>query len=155
MENIKFKKGDTVQIVSNTGNYHFAPLGSFGTVIDGGEYAGKICIAVKDWHEGHSCGGILAMRDGQFIKPCDLKIVGETKLIFYKSDRKVTAKLLVGKKCVAEASATCSPSDIFNILIGAQIALLRLCEKQGVKPVISAEILKNIDITVKSGVEVI
>lgn len=69
------------------------------------------------------------------------------KFIICVDDNKVIAKLLDGKRTVATGIAKCSPSDTFNFLVGAQLAMQRCIAKQGTEPlVIDIEAAKELGI---------
>lgn len=71
------------------------------------------------------------------------------KIIIFTVGNEVFAKLIYSDKSFAVASAKCNPSDTFDILVGAQIALQRLAKKLGSKLVLPTEALDAIDIEVK------
>ena len=71
------------------------------------------------------------------------------KIITYSVGNEVFAKLIYSDKSFTVASAKCNPSDNFDILVGAQIALQRLAKKLGSKLVLPTEALDAIDIEVK------
>lgn len=87
-------------------------------------------------------------RHCQFVHFDDVAVgLRVPKLIIYKEDNKVIAKLLDGKRTVATGIAKCSPSDTFNFLIGAQLAMQRCIAKQNTEPlVIDIEAVKELGI---------
>lgn len=70
-----------------------------------------------------------------------------SKFIICVDDNKVIAKLIDGKRTVATGIAKCSPSDTFNFLVGAQLAMQRCIAKQSIEPlVINIEAAKALGI---------
>lgn len=84
----------------------------------------------------------------QFVHFDDVKVIKKLyKLIITMDGSKVTAKLLDGKRTVATGIAKCSPSDTFNFLVGAQLAMQRCIAKQNIEPlVIDIEAVKELGI---------
>lgn len=78
-----------------------------------------------------------------------IKAPERKKIIIFTVGNEVFAKLIYSDKSFTAASAKCNPSDNFDILVGAQIALQRLAKKLGSKLVLSTEALDAIDIEVK------
>lgn len=76
-------------------------------------------------------------------------ILKRKKIIIYSVGNEVFAKLIYSDKSCTVASAKCNPSDNFDILVGAQIALQRLAKKLGSKLVLPTKALDAIDIEVK------
>lgn len=71
----------------------------------------------------------------------------KAKCIICVDGNKVIAKLLDGKRIVATGIAKCSPSDTFNFLVGAQLAMQRCIAKQNTEPlVIDIEAAKELGI---------
>lgn len=68
---------------------------------------------------------------------------GVAKVLILQRDNITTAKLIVGSTTVANAQAKCSPSDDFNFLVGAQIALSRLTTICRAKVAVSLDVLKS------------
>lgn len=58
------------------------------------------------------------------------------KFIICVDGNKVIAKLIDGKCTVATGIAKCSPSDTFNFLVGAQLAMQRCIAKQNTEPLV-------------------
>ena len=84
----------------------------------------------------------------QFVHFDDVKVIKKLcKLIITMDGSKVAAKLLDGKRTVATGIAKCSPSDTFNFLVGAQLAMQRCIAKQSTEPlVIDIEAAKELGI---------
>lgn len=74
----------------------------------------------------------------QFVDFDDVeKVFRKTcKLIITMDGNKVTAKLVEGKFTVATGVAKCSPSDTFDFLVGAQLAMHRCIAGQTDKPLV-------------------
>lgn len=73
----------------------------------------------------------------QFVHFDDVKVIKKLyKLIITMDGSKVAAKLLDGKHTVATGIAKCSPSDTFNFLVGAQLAMQRCIAKQNTEPLV-------------------
>lgn len=60
----------------------------------------------------------------------------KSKFIICVDDNKVIAKLIDDKRTVATGIAKCSPSDTFNFLVGAQLAMQRCIAKQNTEPLV-------------------
>lgn len=73
----------------------------------------------------------------QFVHFDDVEMIKKLcKLIITMDGSKVVAKLLDGKRTVATGIAKCSPSDTFNFLVGAQLAMQRCIAKQNTEPLV-------------------
>lgn len=117
------------------------------------ERKGMQGVVVGDDHEPYlpyrvqlSNGSVFCDVKGEFS--C-IKTPERKKIIIYSVGNEVFAKLVYSDKSFAVASAKCNPSDNFDILVGAQIALQRLAKKLGSKLVLPTEALDAIDIEVK------
>ena len=88
-----------------------------------------------------------------FVPPSSVKLIKPgtdafSKLIVYAEHNKVIAKLLNGKRTVATGVAKCSPSDTFDFLKGAQIAVQRCMVKASNTPIaLDGEAVKQLGIT--------
>ena len=142
----KFKVGDTVRCTcAHCGNE--CVKDQIGTVcrkydrdnygIDFGKYVG-----------GHNCKGACIDGHGWCIpsKYLERVVTKNAKVIIYSTKNTVIAELFEGKTLLAQSEAKCSPNDDFNLLTGAQIALLRLARAQHVKPIIPKEALEGFEI---------
>lgn len=152
-----FKKGDRVKIIGERDEVHAAPIGGYG-IIRGLCPGSKVVYAVEveGWgdQEGHHCENRIPRgHSGQWISVWNLEKVEVPKLIIYVAGNTTHAKLLQGNKLIAEACASCSPADNFDILVGAQIALQRLAGKTGSKQVTSRKVLQNVEILFNTDVE--
>lgn len=98
--------------------------------------------------EGHTCVGKCIDGHGWAIPARYLEGVSfkNTKVIIYVMENTVVAKFIAGKTLLAQSEAKCSPNDNFNMLIGAQIALMRLAKVQHVKPIIPKEAFEGFEI---------
>lgn len=121
-----FKIGDRVQCIDIS-----APCyGLKGTVVKvESNYCG---VKFEGFKKGHDCWGSLTGEDshaGWFVYKKDLKLFepSKEKVIIYVKDNKVHCQYINqdGVKGIHTASS-CSPSDDFDMFIGAQIALLRM-----------------------------
>lgn len=73
----------------------------------------------------------------QFVHFDDVEVLKKNyKLIITIDGSKVAAKLIDGKRTVATGIAKCSPSDTFNFLVGAQLAMQRCITKQSTEPLV-------------------
>ena len=142
----KFKIGDTVKCTcAYQGNERVK------------DQIGTVCLIYghKDYGidfgkdvGGHTCNDTCIDRHGWAIPAEYLEraIPKEAKVLIYHMKNTVVAKLLDGKKVIAQSTAQCSPDDTFNFLTGAQIALLRLARAQHVKPIIPKEVFEDFEI---------
>ena len=117
------------------------------------ERKGMQGVVVDDDHEPYcpyrvqlSNGFVFCDVKGEFS--C-IKTLERKKIIIFTVGNEVFAKLIYSDKSFTVASAKCNPSDNFDILVGAQIALQRLAKKLGSKLVLPTEALDAIDIEVK------
>ena len=146
MANKKFKVGDTVRCTcAYSGNERVK--NKIGTVcVDYGrdDYG----IDFGKYVAGHACEGACIDGHGWCIPSKYLERVAtkNAKVIIYSTKNTVVAKLFEGKTLLAQSEAKCSPDDDFNLLTGAQIALLRLARAQHVKPIIPKEALEGFEI---------
>lgn len=89
----------------------------------------------------------------QFVNYAHVKLAKQnfdefSKLVVYAEHNKVIAKLLNGKRTVATGVAKCSPSDTFDFLKGAQIAVQRcMVEVNNTPIVLDGEAVKRLGIT--------
>ena len=142
----KFKVGDTVRCTYDfQGNKHIKDqIGTVCLVCPSDTYGVDFGKDV----EGHSCYGTCDDRHGWTLPSRYLEraVPKNAKVIIYSTENTVIAKLLEGKSVFAHSEAKCSPDDDFNLLTGAQIALLRLARAQHVKPIIPKEALEGFEI---------
>lgn len=88
-----------------------------------------------------------------FVPPSCVRLIEpykkeRSKLIVYAEHNKVIAKLLNGKRTAATGVAKCSPSDTFDFLKGAQIAVQRCMVKASNTPIVlDGEAVKQLGIT--------
>lgn len=142
----KFKLGDTVKCTcAYSGNEHVKDqIGTVCHIYSEREYG----IDFGKYVDGHTCVGKCIEGHGWAIPAKYLEGVftKNAKVIIYSTKNTVVAKLLEGKTVLAQSEAKCSPDDNFNMLTGAQIALLRLARAQHVKPIIPKEALEGFEI---------
>lgn len=117
------------------------------------ERKGMQGVVVDDDHEPYcpykvqlSKGFVFCDVKGEFS--C-IKAPERKKIIILAVGNEVCANLIYSDKSFTVASAKCNPSDNFDILVGAQLALQRLAKKLGSKLVLPTEALDAIDIEVK------
>lgn len=140
----EFKVGDRVRCISKRESELLNKVGTV-KVID--NISPSIGVEFDDKIYGHECDGSCKSGHGWWLSPKDLKKIGsQAKIIIYAQDNTVTVKLISNKACVAQAVAKCSPNDDFDVLVGAQIALQRLVEKQGSKFVLNTKMFKDIEV---------
>ena len=143
---MELKIGDKVRCIHNDKYRNLD--GKIGTVV---EAAG--CIIGVDFDEdidGHTLGGNARMGHGWYLPSYFLEHIGRvntyTKVVITIEGKTTTAKMRVGKCCVAEAIAKCSPNDVFDPLVGAQIALQRLVEQCGSKFVVNSKMFNDVEV---------
>lgn len=172
----KVKIGDRVKMINDFDNALKGEtglvIGTFNRRSDGANLV--VLFDNKDWHK-HAASGFSADDESNTYKnPVKIKpypdreerfdrchyvpdsavevlksAVDEfSKLVIYTEHNKVIAKLLNGKRTVAEGVAKCAPSDDFNFLKGAQIAMQRCMAKASNTPItVDGEVLKQLGIT--------
>lgn len=133
MFNIKdFKVGDRVKIVSE---YFGDNIGREGVIEEINTDAGMVHIDVGDVDPQIMEA---TLRDDKIVKiRSNTPQHPKDKLIVYIQGTSVVAKYIREDKTSVEATAKCNPEDIFDFLIGAQVALKRLVNNLGKKEVIS------------------
>lgn len=117
---IKFKVGDKV-IAKKSTPYNVTTNGWTGEVISVNPNSGYIKVGNK--YEGHYIGCFDV--DPKYF---DL-LLNKTneKIIVTANGKTTTAKLYNGKTVIKTAEAKCSPDDEFDFLVGAHLAVSRLC----------------------------
>lgn len=142
----KFKIGDIVKCTDTYegNNLIKDQIGTVCRIKDTDIYGVDFGKDVK----GHSCSGTCGYGHGWEISSKYLKraVPKNAKVIIYSTKNTVVAKLLEGKTVLAYSEAKCSPDDNFNLLAGAQLALLRLARAHHVKPIIPKEVLEGFEI---------
>lgn len=142
----KFKLGDTVKCTcAYSGNEYIKDqIGTVCHIYSKYEYG----IDFGKDVDGHTCVGACIDGHGWAIPAKYLEGVctKNAKVIIYSTKNTVVAKLLEGKTVLAQSEAKCSPDDNFNMLTGAQIAILRLARAHHVKPIIPKEALEGFEI---------
>lgn len=133
-----FKVGDRVRCVKSFANAD--TVNELGTIVAKGASPEMYGVNFDKFIHGHSLDGKGINGHGWWI-PEDMleKVRNDSKIIIMADGYTVTAKLVRDKNRVAVATAKCSPDDDFNILVGAQIALQRLAEKQNAKIVLNTK----------------
>lgn len=123
---MKFKIGDRVQCITE----NECCSGLKGTVVDV-EY-NYYGVKWDGFKRGHNCHGILKDKDsaaGWYVYGKGLKLLkpSKEKIILYVEDNKIHCQYINkdGVKGI-HTTALCAPSDDFDLLVGAQIALLRM-----------------------------
>lgn len=142
----KFKLGDTVKCTcAYSGNEDVKDqIGTVCHIYSESEYG----IDFGKDVDGHTCVGKCIDGHGWAIpaKYLERAIPKKVKVLIYHMENTVVAKLLDGKTLIAQGEARCSQNDTFNLLTGAQIALLRLARAQHVKPIIPKEVFDDFEI---------
>lgn len=149
----KVKLGDRVKMIKKCDNAH---VGEEGVVIGilKSDYEHAILVMFDSANIAKHDGSNIASCDFketikpypdyvkrtnrcQFVHFDDVKVIEKLcKLIITMDGSKVAAKLLDGKRTVATGIAKCSPSDTFNFLVGAQLAMQRCIAKQNTEPLV-------------------
>lgn len=121
-----FKIGDRVQCIE--GGLCCSGLKGIVVKIEGAHYG----VKWDGFKDGHDCDGVLKGKDdkaGWFVFGGYLKLLkpSKEKIIIYVENNKVNCQYINkdGVKGI-HTTALCSPSDNFDLLVGAQIALLRM-----------------------------
>ena len=142
----KFKIGDTVRCTcAYCGNEHVKDqIGTVCLVYGNNDYG----IDFGKYVDGHACNGTCIEGHGWSVPRRYLErvVTKNAKVLIYHMENTVVAKLIDGKTVIAQGTAQCSPDDTFNILTGAQIALLRLARAQHVKPIMPKEAFEGFEI---------
>lgn len=140
-----FKIGDRVRCVKDDSNDKV--VGKVGTVLT---FLNKevVGVAFDEDVDGHSMSGSTRLGYGWYLKESELEFVDaiDVKVIITTKGNTTTAKLMSGKECVAKAVAKCSPGDVFDPLVGAQIALQRLVEQRGSKFVVNSKMFNDVEV---------
>lgn len=113
----KFKVGD--KVVGHGSESHMSIEGLHGVIVSVG--ALTVLVDFGNGFDGHNCGGLIKTRTGWYVDPCKLSLDMSGCLKVYQIDNKVIAKR-DGKKGVAR----CNPTDTFDFLTGAKLAIERL-----------------------------
>ena len=123
----KFKIGERVKCIDEDSTLY----GKTGTVVTFKyDFCGVKWDGVKG---GHSCDGVLKgeySRSGLYVHNKYLeRDVSKEKLIIYIQDNKVVCQQILpdGTKGF-KTFANCAPTDNFNMIVGAQIALMRMAK---------------------------
>lgn len=157
---IKIKLGARVELVKKL---YEIPKGARGTIIGIEKTDSQSLIIMFDQRYEDAHNAATSLRLYKTITPCPteqersnrclyigadyVEALSTPKLIICKEGSKVIAKLLDGKRTVATGIAKCSPSDTFNFLVGAQLAMQRCIAKQNTEPlVIDIEAAKELGI---------
>lgn len=134
----ELKVGNRVRCIYVMDTEKSCMLNKVGTIKEIDTDDNTVGMVFDDNVGGHTLEGKCKDGYGWWMLPKQLKKVNDTsKVIIYTQGHTVTAKLLREKKCIAQAVAKCSPDDDFDILVGTQIALQRLVDKQGAKHVVN------------------
>lgn len=128
---MEFKVGDKVKVVKSIGDSAVV-LNKIGTVRCVRD--DSLGIAFDDFKSGHNCHGILQGKDshsGWFVYKAVVEKLThkKEKLIIYVQDNKVVCQQIRpdGTKGF-KTFANCAPTDNFNMIVGAQIALMRMAK---------------------------
>lgn len=127
---MEFKVGDRVRVVKKVCDSDRV-LNKIGTVrrVD---YS-RLGIEFDDFKLGHTLTGLLpdGSRNGWYVSKEAVNKLGadKEKLIIYVQDNKVVCQQIRpdGTKGF-KTFANCAPSDDFNMIVGAQIALMRMAK---------------------------
>lgn len=139
----EFKVGDRVRTIHDDRDRRLE--GKIGTVV---EVAG-FCVGVDFDSEidGHTCDGFARMGHGWYLPASYLEYVGRcneyNKVIITIEDKTTIATLMKGRFVLGTAKAHCSPTDRFDPLVGAQIAIQRLAEQFGSKMVVNGKMFSD------------
>lgn len=140
----KFKYGDRVRCVHDDMNE--CVVGKIGTVVE--VRTGTVGVAFDECIRGHSMSGRCRQGCGWYLANKDVELVRnhEFKVLITFQDKNTTAKMLSGKRTIIEATARCSDKDVFDPLVGAQIALQRLAEQRGSKFVVNSKMFNDVEV---------
>lgn len=147
-----FKIGDKVRVIND---YDDACKGDEGIIRAlPSSYRGPTeklakCYSVEfpawDSSRGHTCGGIVPSRRGQWVAPERLGLIKPKpeKIVITHDGKTTLARLYDGKKLVKTAEAKCDPRDEFAFKEGAKIAFERLTGEEEKSPKFDKAMLKN------------
>lgn len=113
----KFKVGD--KVVGHGSESNMSIEGLHGVIVSVG--ALSVLVDFDKGFDGHNGGGLIKTRTGWYVDPCKLSLDRSGCLKVYQIDNKVIAER-DGKKGVAR----CNPTDTFDFLTGAKLAIERL-----------------------------
>lgn len=140
----KFKIGDRVRCIHDDDNKNV--VNQIGTVVN----IKTACVGVNFDADvkGHAMSGMTKSGHGWFLLEKELVLINDIdpKIVITFTYDKTIAKLLDGKVTIAKAVAKCSKDDHFDPIVGAQIALQRLAEKQGSKLVVNTKMFKDVEV---------
>lgn len=141
---MKFQYGDRVRCVHDDMNE--CVVGKIGTIIE--VCKNTVGVEFDECIHGHSMSGRCRQGCGWYLTHKEVELVynQEPKVLITFQGKNTTAKLLSGKRTIIKATARCSDEDIFDPLVGAQIALQRLAEQRGSKYVVNSKAFKNIEL---------
>ena len=114
-------------------------IGYVGTIVKVTSKASRLYgIKFEGFNKGHNLGGVLGLNDEsgwnvlasllEHVKSQKANIQEKVIILINNKKKEVTCTYfdMYGNKSTAKAN--CSPTDLFNPLIGAQIALMRLAK---------------------------
>ena len=143
----KFKIGDRVRCIASHDDKEVI-VGKVGTVRT--SYADSCGVEFDEAIDGHGLNGRCEYGHGWNIDISKLELVKPTvskeKIILFTQGTSVIAKYIADKTTIDTAVARCSLDDVFDVFIGAQLAVARLASKCGSKIVLPKEALKGIEI---------
>lgn len=113
----KFKVGD--KVVGHGYESNTSIEGLHGVIVRVGAFT--VLVDFGKGFDGHNGGGLLKTRTGWHVDPCNLSLYMSGCLKVYQIGNKVIAER-DGKKGVAR----CNPTDTFDFLTGAKLAIERL-----------------------------
>lgn len=114
---MKFKVGD--KVVGHGSESTMSIEGLHGVIVS--VSASSVLVDFGNGFKGHKGGGALKTGTGWHVKPCKLSLYRSGCLKVYQIDNKVIAER-DSKKGVAR----CNPTDTFDFLTGAKLAIERL-----------------------------
>lgn len=141
---MKFKYGDRVRCVHDDMNE--CVVGKIGTVVE--VRTGIVGVEFDECIRGHSMSGRCRQGCGWYLTNKEVELVRnhEFKVLITFQGKNTTAKMLYGERTSIEATARCSDKDIFDPLVGAQIALQRLVEQRGSKFVVNSKMFNDVEV---------
>lgn len=127
---MEFKVGDRVRVVKRVCDSDVV-LNKIGTIrrVD----KNRLGIEFDDFKHGHTLTGLLpaGTRNGWYVatEAIEKLAANKQKLIIYVQDNKVVCQQIRpdGTKGF-KTFANCAPTDNFNMIVGAQIALMRMAK---------------------------
>lgn len=142
---MEFKKGDRVVCIQNPRD-NCRLLNKVGTVVSTTSYG--VGVAFDEDIDGHTLGRRCVRGCGWWLpKECITPATcNNYKVVITIEGNTTIAKFYCGDECVEQEIAKCNPSDKFDPLVGAQIALQRIVGAHGSKFVVNSEMFNDVEV---------